>query len=138
MARPAPIPPQLDDDFDEAEAEFTTEKRDAPQGENKLARPANDTGAPTPTAAQLKEDVDRAAPAAEVAVPDPVAVPPGVDDRVAVAESAPAFMTAERQAIGEAPRAVRGKAYDIGGVVYLAALALVAAAVSAAIVLVLF
>lgn len=139
MARPAPTPSTPDDEFDRNETDFRAEKRAAPRREDKRPQPANDIGSPEPTTARLKEDIDRGAAGAKVAAPDPAAVPLGTDEEAAgTPPSAPAVLTAHREEVGKAPAAARSGGLDMGGIIYLGALALFAAAVSAAVVLVFF
>jgi hypothetical protein len=139
MARPAPTPSTPDDEFDGNETDFRAEKRAAPLRQDKRPQPANDTGSPAPTTAQLKEDIDRGAAGTKVAAPDPAAAPLGTDDEAAgTPPSAPAVLTAHREEIGKAPATAKGGGLDVGGIIYLGALALFAAAISAAVVLVFF
>jgi hypothetical protein len=122
MARPAPIPPDLDDDDDEIEA--TPEDLAPP--------PRGEENAPAPRS-QAKSASDLPKPGAGPQ-PAPAAgnIPP--DPAGSIPTMAPELVVLPR-----APRAAgRRRRHDLSSILYLIALALFAAALSAAVVLVLF
>jgi hypothetical protein len=122
MARPAPIPPDLDDDDDEIEA--TPEDLAPP--------PRGEESPPTPHA-QAKSAPDLARSGSG---PDPAQAAGNITP--AAAGSSPT-MRPEPIVLPRAPRAAgRRRRYDLSSILYLIALALFAAALSAAVVLVLF
>ena len=135
MARPARNEPHFDEAFDQSESGKPAEKRAGVEAaETGEIRPK-----PRQTAAPLKEDVDRGKAGTKVAAEDAPATPLGTDDEAAGAP--PSWLSvdaARREEVGKAPRAAKKRQYDVGGIVYLIALALFAAALSAAVVLAFF
>ena len=136
MARPAPISPDLDDDKDEIEA--------TPED---LAPPAREEeNAPTPHAqAKSAPDMPKPGggpdpgPAAGNITPAPPGAPLAADEEAAKASlhDSPA-MGAEPRIATRQLRAAARRQYDLASILYLIALALLVAALSAAVVLVLF
>ena len=120
MARPAPIPPDLDDDNDEIEA--TPEDLAPPAREEAASPHAQTRSAPDTQTPGGSPDL---APAAGNITPAPTGSNP--------------TMTAQPDFATKAPRtAGRRHRQNLGSILFLIALALFAAALSAAVVLVLF
>ena len=139
MARPAPTPPARDDDhligWDDGETD--AESRPAAPREDIPPRARKVKGEPAPVVPPLQEKEALGLGGKEPAARAPSTPQPDLDDDVE--EVLPAPDGAEPAGRGDvkAQRASRGHR-DIGGLIYLIALALLAAALSATVVLVLF